>query len=262
MIIKYLGLLKAFLYASAAAELEYRMNILLRILGDIIWYLTQIILFEIIYANTNNIAGWTLDETRVFLGIIFVADAVYMIFFHENINIFSEKVRKGDLDLLLTKPVESQFFISLQLVSVTYIPNLMIALGWLFWSYSKLPDISYWNLLWLLLLVPCSTLVVYATRFMFATSALFLTRAENVQHLWFQMYKLGHRPDSVYPMWLRYLLVSAIPMAMVASLPARVVVKNESPWLALWAILITTLFLYASHLYWQYGLKNYTSASS
>lgn len=259
---KYLGLLKAFFIASTAAELEYRMNILLRILGDIIWYLTQIIMFEIIYANTQNIAGWTLDETRVFLGIIFISDALYMIFFHENINIFSEKIRKGDLDLLLTKPVESQFFISLQLVSITYIPNLLIAMGWLLWSYSRLADPSYWNLLWLLLLVPCSTLVVYATRFMFATMALFLTRAENVQYLWYQIYKLGHRPDSVYPSWLRYLLISAIPMAMVASLPARIVVKNESPWLALWAIIATALFLWGSHLFWKYGLRNYTSASS
>ena len=259
---KYLGLLKAFFIASTAAELEYRVNIVLRIIGDIVWYATQIIMFEIIYSQTNNIAGWTLDETRVFLGIIFIADAIYMILFHQNIDIFSEKIRKGDLDLLLTKPVESQFFVSLQMVSITYIPNLLIGLAWLIWSFGKVPDVSYFNLIWLLLLVPCAALVVYATRFMFATTALFLTRAENVQYLWFQLYKLGQRPDSVYPMWLRYILVSAIPMAIVASLPARIVVKNESPLLALWIVLMTVFLLWCSHLYWNFGLKRYTSASS
>lgn len=259
---KYLGLLKAFFIASTSAELEYRLNVILRIIGDIVWYATQIILFEIIYSQTNNIAGWTLDETRVFLGIIFIADAVYMILFHQNIDIFSEKIRKGDLDLLLTKPVESQFFVSLQMVSITYIPNLFLGFVWLIWAFGKVPDVSYYNLLWLLLLVPCSTLVVYATRFMFATTALFLTRAENVQYLWFQIYKLGQRPDSVYPSWLRYLLISAVPMAMVASLPARIIVKNESPLLALWIVLITALLIWCSHLYWKFGLKNYTSASS
>lgn len=259
---KYLGLLKAFFIASAAAELEYRMNIILRIIGDIFWYMTQIIMFEIIYSQTNNIAGWTLDETRVFLGIIFIADALYMVFFHQNIDVFSEKIRKGDLDLLLTKPVESQFFVSFQQVSITYIPNFLIGLCWLLWAFNKLPHPSPLNLLWLLLLVPCSALVVYATRFMFATTALFLTRAENIQYLWYQMYKLGQRPDSVYPMWMRYILLSVIPMTMVASLPARIVVKNESPLLALWMVTVTGAFIWLSHRYWRFALKNYTSASS
>ncbi len=37
-----------------------------------------------------------------------------MIILSENLDQFSEKVHKGDLDLLLAKPVNSQFMISLQ----------------------------------------------------------------------------------------------------------------------------------------------------
>ena len=80
--------------------LEYRSNFALRIITDIFWYLAQITTFEVLYLHTKSIGTWTVEQTRVFLGLIFISDAIYD-FFHDNIENMSERVRRGDLDLLL-----------------------------------------------------------------------------------------------------------------------------------------------------------------
>ena len=54
-----------------------------------------------------------------------VVDALYMILFHDNLDSFSQKTTKGELDLLLAKPVNSQFMMSCQKVSVPYFVNLL-----------------------------------------------------------------------------------------------------------------------------------------
>lgn len=100
-ILKYWKLFKAFAKASFVADLEYRANFLTRIVTDIFWYAAQIMTFETIFLHTDNVGGWNLDQTRVFLGMLFVADAIYMVLFHDNLDRMSDRVRKGELDLLL-----------------------------------------------------------------------------------------------------------------------------------------------------------------
>jgi ABC-2 type transport system permease protein len=93
----------------------------------VFWYAAQILTFEVIYKHTEKIGDWNIQEMRVFLGLLFVIDAIYMVIIHENIENLSEKVRKGDLDLLLAKPVNSQFMISLQKANTAILGNLILA---------------------------------------------------------------------------------------------------------------------------------------
>lgn len=256
------SLYKAFFRASLTADLEYRANFVTRILTDIFWYAAQIMSFEVIYRHTETIGSWNVHQTRVFLGIIFVVDAFYMIFVSENLDRFSEKVRKGDLDLLLTKPVNSQFMVSLQRANTAILGNLLMGLSWLTWALLSLPEFSWPRLLWLLVLIPCSLVLTYACRFFFSSMAVIFTRAENLQFLWYQIYRLGMRPDSIYVPWMRILLMSILPVAMVASVPARALLEDPSPLLFLWTITLALFFLWLSGRFWRLALRFYSSASS
>lgn len=259
---KYFQIYKAMVKASLIAEMEYRVNFVTRIVVDIIWYAAQIITFEVIYQHTPKIGDWNVQQFRVFLGVVFVVDAIYMIFLHENLENFSEKVRKGDLDLLLTKPVNSQFMISLQKTSAAIIGNLILALSWTAWSLSQLPDFNPLRLLWMIVLVPCSIAVIYACRFMFSASAVVFTRSENLQFLWYQVYRLGTRPDSMYVPWFKWVVLTIIPVGVVASIPSRALLDPPNYAILLWPLLLAPILIYISHRYWNFVLKFYTSASS
>ena len=255
--------IKAIALASWKIEAEYRINFVLRIATDIFWYISQIFLFEVLYQHVTQIGPWQLQHIRVFLGILFVVDALYMILFHENLDRFSERVRKGELDLLLTKPVDAQLFVSLQKISWALIGNLIIAtsfLVWALWPWRFSIDVI--RLATILLLIPGGVLAVYAVRFMMAILALILVRAENIQYIWYQIYRLGLRPDHIYHPGIRLMIMTVLPVGLVASVPTRVLFEVD-PWQWFAAALVIPFVLnwFARRL-WKKALIRYSSASS
>lgn len=259
---KYLSLFISFFKASFMAELAYRFNIAARFFTDIIWYAAQLSVFEVLFRHTSSMNGWTIDETRVFMGVLFVTDAIYMLLFSENLDRMGEKVRRGDLDLLLVKPINAQWMLSFQKVSIAYLGNAIFSLGWLLWALKQMPNSSYFSALWLLATVPMSLAIVYTIRFITAAAALFFTKADAVNYIWYQLYRLGTRPDSFYPVMLKYLVLTLFPMAFLASVPAQIVLGKTSPVILIWGYLIASLFLFGSTRFWKRGLRAYSSASS
>lgn len=261
LMLKYIGLFKSFFKASLISELEYRFNITVRLFTDILWYAAQLSVFEVIFLHTKQLNGWALEETRIFMGVLFVTDCLYMLFFSENLDRLGERVRRGDLDLLLMKPVNSQWMLSCQKVSVAYLGNLVISSGWLIFALSRV-SIDPRQIFYLLPMIPIGLILVYSIRFMTSSTALYLTRADAVTYIWYQVYRLGTRPDTIYPTALRYAVLSVLPIAFLASVPTQVVLGRTSPLILVYGALLATLFLFASHFVWSHGLKRYSSASS
>jgi ABC-2 type transport system permease protein len=259
---KYLQLYAWMFKTSFIADMEYRVNFVIRILSDVFWYAAQVMTFEVLFQHTHKIGDWNLAQTRVFLGLVFIVNALYMILLADNFDGFSDKVRKGDLDLLLAKPVSSQFMISLQKAGTAMIGNLIIATAWLIYSLTKIPDFHWINILWLLVLVPCGLAVTYTLRFTIASTAIIFARSENLQFIWFQVYRLSMRPDSIYVPWLKWLLLTALPMGVIASVPARSLLEPADYGLFAWVIVLSCLMMYFSSKFWNFCLKFYSSASS
>lgn len=261
-LLRYLSLYAALFRTSFITDLEYRVNFLTRIVTDIFWYVAQIMTFEVLFYHTPKIGDWNLAQMRVFLGIVFIADGLYMILFSENMDQFSDKVRKGDLDLLLAKPVNSQFMLSLQKSSTAAIGNLAIGISWFIYSLLQLPDFEWLRLLWLILLIPCGLVALYSVRFTIAASAVIFARSENLQFIWYQIYRLGMRPDSIYVPWLKWLLLTALPVGVVASVPARALLEPPQWGLFAWVVVLAGLLIYLSNRFWKFALRSYSSASS
>ncbi len=262
VLLKYAGLFQSFFKASLMSELEYRFNIGARIVTDIIWYAAQLSVFEVLFKHTSSLNGWSLSETRVFMGILFVTDALYMLLFSENLDRLGAKVRKGDLDLLLVKPINSQWMLSFQKVSVAYAGNLVIAWAWLLWALFQIPSFDWFQLAWLVVSVPISIVIIYSIRFMTSATALFFTRADAVNYIWYQVYRLGTRPHGFYPIVLRFAVLTLIPIAFLASVPAQIVLGKDGPLILIWGLFVAIGLLKLSTLVWQRGLRAYSSASS
>jgi len=260
--VKKWSLFVSFLSASFKADLEYRVNFLIRIVTDIFWYLSQVVIFEVIFLHTSRLGTWSLEQTRVFLGMLFLVDSLYMILFHDNLEKMSERVRKGELDMLLIKPISSQFIISLQRMATAISGNLLIALTYLTWSLAQIPDLKLSNILWLFVLLPLGLLALYSIRFTISSLALIVVKAENIQYLWYQIYRLGMRPDQIYQPWLRVTIFTVLPVGLIASLPSRILFEGFQLDLFLTALTTSLSFFYFSKWSWKKALVYYSSASS
>ena len=259
---RYVRIYTQIFRTSLIADLEFRANFATRILVDIFWYITQIVVFEAIFLHTDRIGELDVQQTRVFLGVVFVIDAFFMIFVSESLDRFSDKVRRGDLDMLLAKPVDSQFMSSFQRANTAILTNLLLSLAWLTWAAWQLPQMEALNVVSFLVLVPCGIIVIYSIRLMLASVAVVSTNSENVQYLYWQIYRLGMRHDSIYPGPFRIVLITLLPMAMLASIPSDALFGTLSWTRMLSALGITVVFAGLSRFVWKLALRHYSSASS
>ncbi|MDZ4662825.1 MAG: ABC-2 family transporter protein [Pseudomonadota bacterium] len=260
---KHFNLLLAFFKVSLIAEMEFRFNMVLKIVADVVWYVAQLSIFEILFLHSTHYADWDLPSVRVFLGILFFTDVFYMLFFSENLSRVSTMVRNGELDLLLAKPVNALFMVSFRKIDIGYFLNLIIVVGYLFWAINKLPiDLTAWNILWFCLMAPASLVVSYSVRVFFASLSIIFVNAEGVSYLWYSLYRLGTRPDSIYPTALRYLILTVLPVAFLASVPSRFLLGKQESWMYWEVPLVCFLLFFGCIRFWNYSLKKYSSASS
>lgn len=259
---KYFGLYQAFFKASLVADLEYRFNFILLVLSEFIWYSTQLLLFEVLYRHTKIIGDWNISQMRVFIFLVLFVDSIYMILWDANFASFTDNVRKGTLDLLLVKPVNSMFMLSSQKISISHLPCLVITGAGFIWAINQIPGFDFLKLFWLIILIPAGLSVIFAGRFALNCSAVIFTRADFLQYVWYSMFRLGLRPDAIYSGFLRMILIFVFPFAMIASIPARILLEPANPWYIAWAFAMPVLLIYSLRKYWAYCLKFYSSASS
>lgn len=259
---KFLELYYAFFKASLVADMEFRLNFVLLIIAEFVWYGTQLVLYEVIFQHTEFIGDWKLAQMRVFIFLALFVDSIYMILWDANFVKFNDDVRKGNLDLLLTKPINSMFMLSSQKMSITHIPCFFITGAGLIWACAQLPDFNFLNLFWLLLMVPSGLSVIFCGRFALNATAILFTRADFLQYVWYSLFRLGLRPDAIYAGVLRFALVFVLPFAMIASVPTRFLLEPVNWTLAAWALVMPVILVTLLTKYWHYCLRFYSSASS
>lgn len=245
------------------AESEYRLNFVVRIVGEVFWYTAQLSVFEVLYTHTNSINGWTIYDVRIFMGSLFLSDVIYMILFQENLDHFSRLVRRGELDLILAKPVNSQFMVSCRKVAVSNFGNLVLVIGYLTWAILSSPHaMTASQFAFFFVLIACGVLITYSMRLLFGMLVLIIHEASNIQFIWYQIYRLGTRPDILYPSFVRYFIFLAIPVAFIASVPARVLIEGVNLKLFGAGLTVTVFFFALTSWLWTRALRQYASASS
>jgi ABC-2 type transport system permease protein len=260
---RYMSLWYAVLKLSIISELEYRANFVGKIMADLVWYTAQLSLFEVLFARTNLISGWNHAELRVFMGVLFLVDGLYMILFHENLENFSNKVIKGELDLLLAKPVNSQFMVSCSRVNAPYFVNVFLILFYLHWASHQLETpMTPMSLLATGIAGVSGLAVMYVMRFVFASVSILFTKSDALLQVWYQLYRLATRPDIVYPNWLRIVVFTVVPVGFITSVPARILLGKSTPWLVAISLMVSIGMVYLSHRWWQHLLSRYSSASA
>ena len=109
---RYARLLGAQLKVSAALAAQYRLDFALNAVMSLFWTATAVVPLLVLYDQRESVAGWSAGEALVvvafFTGLKGVLDGVIQ----PSLQSVVENVRKGTLDFLLLKPVDSQFWLT------------------------------------------------------------------------------------------------------------------------------------------------------
>ena len=261
-LIRYLKVYQIQIKNNFVREAVYRTNFLTAVTVDVIWIAVEFSLFSVIYANVDSLAGWTQPQVFFFLGIFFASDALFTVFFQRNFWSFSDLVNKGELDILLTKPVHPLFLALSRSINLTAIFNLFLGLGIAakYAHEARFPGGLHWLLVivWLFFGLVSAILL----RFAFSVWVFWTDRSWALSRLYYQFFAFSTKPDTLYPKAIRYLILTALPFALIGSVPARALLYGleTQEYFALGGVLL--FFILLNSFLWKRGLARYQSASS
>ena len=260
---RYLRLYLYFLRFSFSRAFEFRLDFTFRIVMDCVYYAVSVGFFTILYTQTGVVGGWTEDQAYVFIAGFMLVDAIHMTLFANNMWMLPVFVNKGDLDYYLVRPVSSLFFLSLREFAANSFVNLVIASGLVAWAIWRFPEpLGAPRVVTYLLLIANGAFLMYLLRLVFIIPVFWLHSGRGLDELNFSMDKLGERPHQIYRGWLRGLLLTVLPFALFASVPAHVLFSGLTLE-RLGHVAAVTVGLFAFVLwFWRRGLGAYSSASS
>lgn len=261
----YFKIFRRFFKLSFLTQSAFRFNFFFGYLIDIGWLLFSLAFFQVFYLNIDHIAGWNYGQMLVLLGTYWIYQVIiYAVVVIHNLRRLPKIVWTGYLDLILVKPISSQFFVSTQTIWVASFLNLVPALLFLNRGFSILgqsPSIT--NIFYYLIMLASGLIIVYSLWFMITTLVFFIDRADNLPYLPQALIdQITQYPLDIFKEKTRFLLTFVVPLAFVATLPAKIILGQLGKIYIFIAIGLAVIFLYFSHVFWQFSLRRYTSASS
>jgi ABC-2 type transport system permease protein len=208
------------------------------------------------------VGGWNQSESSILAATLFIVSSLNNLFTFSLMEIPSH-VRQGTLDFIITKPVDSQFWVSARKFNFNELGSFFAGIALLAFSAKDLNPVPgpAQFLLYFASLIS-AWMILYGFQLALMTTGIYFIKIDNLWVLGETLTGLSRNPMEIFPSALRTILTFGIPVAFLAYFPASQLVKGAS--LSSFAIgfVYSLIFFFGARLWWKYSLKHYSSASS
>jgi ABC-2 type transport system permease protein len=251
---------------SLIREMNFKANFTLWMVVELLWFLGQIVFLEVLYAQVDNIGGWSKWECVLLVGTHQITAQIFQAFFYVNLSELPELIRTGRLDLMLLLPVDAQFAVSTRKFGMDNIVNAVVGVAIVIFSLVQLHVVPQaYQIALYVVAIGFGVAVHYAVLFGLATAAFWIVRAQGLIYGYFNVFNIARYPASIFPRGFFKIMFSFfIPVIIVANVPALVLARVfESPWAGCAQLAGAALFIVlATRVFWLFALRRYSSASS
>ena len=249
---------------SVAREMSFKSNFLLWIVVEFMWFGLQLGFIGVIYLHTDHIASWSKWQVILLVGASHFIQQIFQAFFLTNCTQLSELIRTGRLDFMLLLPMNTRFLISLRQVDLGGFVNAASALcviGYAAHQLHAAPDAG--QIAGFLILCVVGIFIHYSLMFLLASVAFWTVRAQGIVWGYYSMFNVARYPDAAFQGFFRAFFTFAIPMLLVANVPAKVILNRlESPLQLCWLLGMAVVCFGLSEIFWRYSMRHYASASA
>lgn len=260
---RYFRLLNELFRVSLIREMEFRGNFFIQFILELFWIAIQLFTITIFFTFTDEIIGWSKYEVIFLFGIYRLIKGIFDFAFYENLFSLSETINKGELDYLLTRPVNTLFLVSFQTMTYTQLSEVIISLSISMYAYLQLNIQVAWYL-WIIFIISVfiGLLIYYCLILLFSTLAFFTTRLTALSAYQDIIKHLLRYPIDIFRSGNRFLALSTLILAFVATFPVKILFSKLPPVNLGLQIIGSIVLVFLCLRFWNFALGHYSSASS
>lgn len=243
----------------------YRFSFCLMSLSVFILQIITIFFFHLVFGWVRDINGWNYYQVLLIVGTTMLVDGLLWVscaYTHA----LRHYVRLGNFDGILTKPVDSQFLISIVRGDIEDMMRIFTSLGIIIYAVAHF-NLGLFQLLLgsfvYLLLVINSLVIMYSISIMMNAIVFWTIEGVSTFDLSDTVIRAAQYPVDIYSNKLvRLVFTLLVPAAFIGTYPAQMLAKGFDWRLILTSIILAFLFFKSSRFVWKKALAKYSSASS
>lgn len=258
---RYLRIYKRFLIFNFLFLFTYRANFINSVISSVAWGIFSILTVVLLTSKTPDVFGWTREELLILTGCYGVIIGFFHMFFSRNFDRFARIINRGELDLVLTKPLDSQFLLSTFIVNYTSLLRVLIGIIFVLYMVQKSgAQINALQISGFVLISFFSITLLYSIWFIVITFTVWFNRLFNLADLMFTISSVTGKPAEMYRVFSEYLFLFLLPLIVIVVTPARFLIRKMTFEEMVILMIFSLSIFYISRIFWKFALRFYTSA--
>jgi ABC-2 type transport system permease protein len=230
---------------------------------EILFVLVQVAMVGIYFNFTDNISGWTKAQVFLLIGLFRIIEGIFHIFFHKNLLNFPELISSGNLDIFLTRPINSLFISTTRYHNLDEIGTFITGVLVVWYSLVQLKiDINIILIFKLIFVISFGLLAIYSVILIFSVFSFFFTRLTALNSVYDIITKTLRVPTNVLTQDTFIGNTILFPLIIVVTLPSQIILGQTGFSLILIEALSSIILFTVAYKFYFFALRRYSSASS
>jgi len=258
---RYWRVFREFFRTCLVEELEYRSEFMGNLLSSLFGIGMAILTIQVFFYQTDHLGGWGYADVLLLLGIFNVLQGLIDFALRPNMSRLLQHIRTGTFDHILTKPVDSMFYVSFRHLVFWRLIDVLLGIGLMIYALIEkhyMPSVL--DAAMFITSIGAALVLIYALWMMLMTTSFWVIRIDDLSFVFNSFFETTRFPISMYRSWLRIVLTYVLPAAFITSTPALSLLGKWNGMTTIASIILAGLFLWLSRRFWRYALRSYTSA--
>jgi ABC-2 type transport system permease protein len=260
---RHARLWRGFLSLALVREAQFRAHLVATVSVGVIQLAISLIPVLLLFSFTTEVKGWTRADVIVLVGIHQLITGLLAMFVAPNVTRMTEYITHGDLDLLLIRPVNTQFYVTTRWMQPAEFFNVLTGLFLVAFGIVRAgvtPGAI--DLLKGIILLGAGFILLTCAWSALSFCAFWMSSVTSITFFFNDIMQAGSYPVVFFPTAIRALLTFVVPLAFATTFPAQAITGGISWWVVVGAMGFCLMAVVLVRVFWTYAVRFYSSASS
>lgn len=241
--------------------LTFRVGAIIFLLGKVIRFLLFFIFLLVLLSKTKLLSGYNLPQVILFYMTFNFIDSLTQTLFRD-VYRFRQYIVSGNFDLLLVKPMSTLFRVLFGgtdlLDCITLLPFIFVIIILM----NMMENVTFFEVIAYLVLVINALFIALSFHIIVMALAVVTLEIDNAIMIYRDFTGMGKIPIDIYKEPLRSFVTFVVPVGIMMTFPVKAFLGILDVRFIILSLGFGMLLFITGLYFWNYALRQYTSASS